>query len=116
MSILKGVKDRIDVKVTAEVNSDNGRTIKVPFVITAKKPQFDERRDVVTTIDEGNMKDEDLVSQYLLGWHGLQGADGSEIPYNEETLAEVMAATEYRKALIQGIMTAIVGKDALAKN
>jgi len=40
MALLKGLKDRIDVKVTAEVMGDMGRKIKVPFVITLKKPIY----------------------------------------------------------------------------
>lgn len=116
MIILKGVKDRIDVKVTAEVNSDNGRTIKVPFLITAKKPNFDERREVLQKVNDEVLLDEDLVAEYLHGWSGLRGADDAEVMYNEDTLAAVMAAPEYRAALVRGLITAIVGKEALEKN
>lgn len=116
MNILKGVKDKIDVKVVAEVDADQGKTIKVPFTITSRKPNFDERRDAVAKVRDGDMLDEDLVAQYLLGWKGLMGGDNEQIEYNEETLAAVMDAPEYRAALVRGIMTAIVGKEALQKN
>lgn len=116
MSILKGVKDKIDVKVTAEVESDNGKIIQVPFIITSKKPDFEGRKAFGTALDDGGMKDEELVSEFLLGWHELRGADGQEIEYNEDTLSEVMAATEYRRAVVNGILRAVIGKDALAKN
>lgn len=116
MTILKGVKDRIDVKVTANIDTDNGRTIKVPFVVTAKKPSFDERKDVAQKIDRGELLDEDLVAEYLLGWHGLKDQNDSEIDFNAETLGDLMAATEYRAALVRGLLTAILGKEAMAKN
>jgi len=116
MALLKGVKDRIDVKVTANVDGDMGRTIKVPFVITAKKPPQSERKQALKLMSGGDMDDEAIIREYLLGWHGLQGADGSDVPYSEESLQAIIEAPEYLRAVVQGILTAIAGKEALAKN
>jgi len=116
MGILKGVHDSIQVKVEAVVNLDNGRTQKVPFVIKSKKPLHDEQVAILSDIDTGKVSDDELIRDYLQGWHGLQGADGQEVPYDDDSLAEVMQAPEYRKAVIEGIMQAIIGKAALEKN
>lgn len=116
MGILKGVKEQIDVKVTANLDSDNGRTIQVPFVITAKVPKFDERKETLTRANEDAITDEELCNRYLIGWHSLQGADGEEVKFCDEALAEVMQEVPYRKAVVEGIMTAILGKEALRKN
>lgn len=116
MSILKGVKDEISVKVTAEIDSDNGTTIRVPFVIRSRKPMQDERKAVLKRIADGEIEDDALVADYLLDWSNLKGADGSDVAYNEANLQEVLQAPEYRSAVVGGIVSAIVGKAALAKN
>jgi len=116
MGILKGVKDRIDVKVTANVDTDAGRTIKVPFIITSKKPMQDERKAILKAIEAGEVEDEVVVREYLLGWKGLVGSDGDEVPFNDESLHEVLQAPEYLRAVVKGIILAIAGKEALAKN
>jgi hypothetical protein len=116
MGIFKGVKDQIEIKVVANIDADNGRTIKVPFVITSRKPDWDERKSALKRIDDGDMLDEELVADFLKGWHSLEVADGNQVEYNEENLAELMSWTEYRQALVSGIMKAILGKEALAKN
>lgn len=116
MSILKGVKEQIDVKVIAECNSDVGRTIKVPFVITARKPKQAERKEILRQINEGEVEDETVIQSYLLDWKELRGEDGNLIDYSDDVLEEVLQAPEYVAAIVRGIMEAIVGKSAISKN
>jgi len=116
MSILKGVRDRIDVKVIANVDTDHGKTLKVPFVITSKKPTQEERKAVMGAIKDGVIDDEALLREYLLGWHSLPGADGADVPFSDEAVQEVLQSPEYLQAVVTGILTAIAGKEALTKN
>lgn len=116
MALLKGVKDQIDIKVTANVDGDLGRTIPVSFIITVRKPKQSERKEIIPQIRDGQIDDETVIKTYLVGWRDLVGADGAQVPFNDETLAEVMDAPEYLRAVIQGIVTAIQGKELMAKN
>lgn len=116
MILLKGVKDSIDIKVTANIDTDNGRTLKVPFIITAKKPTTKEQRDIGNALRDDRMTDDQLIAEFLMGWKGLQGADGNDVPFNDETLEMVLDAPEYRAAIQRGIKEALLGKEALAKN
>jgi len=117
MANLKGVKDQIDVKITAELEVDNGRIVPVPFVGTYRKPPVSEIQKTMEKIntDQG-VDDAELMDQYLLGWKGLKGEDGGEIEYSQETLAQLLEVREYRKALSKGLMAVLLGKDALRKN
>ena len=114
--ILKGQKSQIDVKITADVESDNGKTIRVPFVCTFKKPKVDEARDTLTALQSGDLKDEDFISDYLIGWKGLDDDNGDAVEFNVDNLAEVINVREYRAAIVQGLMSVIAGREAIAKN
>lgn len=134
MTILKGVKSQIDVKVIANIDSDNGRTINVPFIVTSKKPNTEEKKETLRKIGENRSileaeeagvaapdgceryTDDEFIADYLIGWKGLTGEDGSTVEYNPENLAIVLDAPEYKGALVGGLWKALVGKDALAKN
>ena len=115
--ILKGMKSQIDVKVTAEVDSDLGRTIPVTFVATFRKPPVSETREVLEQVQSAEgVDDESLMDRFLLGWKELRGEDGSDIPYTPEALAAVMDSREYRTALVRGLMSVLIGRRALEKN
>jgi len=123
--ILKGVKDKIDVKVTAEIETDNGRTIQVPFMATFKKLNsedralarlrfFGENDDDDNVIKEA-LSTEDLMDEYLLGWSNVPTETGEPFEYTPENLAEMLSAPEYADALYRGAYCAAFGKAALKK-
>lgn len=127
MAILKGVKDRIDVKVVAECETDNGTTTKVPFVVTFKKPSVTESRDLIERLsdkldDDGNVilpkiTDEELAKEYILGWAGVPTITGEPYEFTPENLAEMMEAREYLAALTRGMNEVLFGREAvIAKN
>lgn len=126
MTILKGVKDRIDVKVTAVVETDNGKDINVPFVVTYRKcgvpetveieeklrPKFDDAGNIVEP-----MSDMDLVKTVILGWAQVPTQTGEEFEFNDENLEEMLSVREYLVALTTGAKQVLWGKEAiLAKN
>lgn len=116
MAILKGVKDRIDIKITAQVEVDNDGIVSVPFVATYRKPKFSEAKEVLLRVHSEEVDDRELMDTYLLGWKGLQAEDGSEVEFTPENLTDVLESREYRKALASGLMSVLMGKDALIKN
>jgi len=127
MAILKGVKDRIDVKVTAVVETDNGKDINVPFVVTYKKCTVPETVEIEEKLkhqfdDAGNitvepMSDIDLVKMLVLGWSQVPTQTGEEFEFNDENLDEMLQTREYLVALVTGAKQVLWGKEAaLAKN
>lgn len=115
MALLKGVKDRIDVKVTAEVMGDMGRKIKVPFVVTLKKPTQSEARAIGLAAKDETLDMESTIREWLYGWSGLQGPGGEDVPFSEEALQEMLDSIEYTAALTDGIAEVLRG-GAKAKN
>ncbi|MFT5766736.1 MAG: hypothetical protein ACI9DH_000555 [Halioglobus sp.] len=126
MAILKGVKNKIDVKVTAKLDSDNGRTEQVTFIVTYKKPNVEEQRELQARInpdinDNGDpvvdpITDQEIVDEYVLGWKEVPTETGEPFDFTPENVDAMMSAREYRAAIIEGLLTAVFGKGALAKN
>lgn len=127
MAILKGVKDRIDVKVEAVCEMDNGTDVKVPFVVTFKKPTVKQLREFHARLadqydDDGILvrpkaTDEELAEEYVLGWSQLLDANGEPVPFNPQTLAEVLDAREYLEAITAGLKEVLYGRGSvMAKN
>lgn len=115
--LLKGVKDRIDVKVVAVVEVDNGEDIKVPFVVTYKKPTIKERQETARQVNEGQKDDLDVVREYVLGWSEIPTTTGDPYPFTPENLDEMLQQREYQDALVQGYREVAYGRKAvLIKN
>lgn len=132
--VLKGIREEIRVPVTAEIYAD-GKVQKVRFTAIYKrkshkenKQVFDElqqRASVIAQIRMGElsedqelpgMSDDELLDAYLAGWE-LKGADGEDIEFSKEALAEVADVPEYRSALVVGLMECLTGaRDLRAKN
>lgn len=123
--ILKGIKSEIDVKVCAECECDNGATVKVPFVITVKKPTNPERDELIKRLepeldDDGNtvrpaLTDIELADEYVLGWKGLMDAEGNEVMFSSENLQTLIGWREYADAIRNGLMEVIHGRAVAAK-
>lgn len=133
MLILKGIKEEVRVPVIARV-VDNGKEQRIPFTAIFKRKPFSENKrilsdlsDRATTQDRINsgeldedtelpgLSDEELLQEYLCGWD-LKNKDGDAIAFDGETLEQVLEFTEYRSALITGLMDALLGRGPKAKN
>jgi len=127
MIILKGVKDRIDVKTTAKIEADLGKVINVPFIVTVKKPTRTEKLELIERLvdqrdDDGEIvrpkiTDEELAQEFILGWRELPDAEGNQIEFSDDALMALVDCPEYNTALSNAIQEVIFGKkSALAKN
>ena len=117
MSILKGVKDRIDVKVSVDVEGDMGRTVKSTFVATYKKPPVSETKELLVALDSDDAPDdESLMAEFLLGWSNVDTTTGDTYEFTPEHVKEMLDVREYRKALVRGFLSVLLGRDALPKN
>lgn len=120
MSVLKGVKDTIEVPITAEVEGDNGRVITVKFKATYRKLRVEEGQEVLRRFelppdDDDALTDEEAMEKYLIGWRELRGEDGQEIEFAPDVLADAMQVREYRVALVRGFLEALLGREAVQR-
>ena len=127
MNILKGVKSEIDVKVTAEVRADTGRVIKVPFIARYKKLSVTESEELMDSAPDGwedqkdffkkqNKFQVDAIKANLLGWREVPTETGEAFDFTDENVDAMLEVPEYKLALWDGLLYAIRGKQALAKN
>ena len=115
MSILKGVKDQIDVKVTAEFDSASGST-RVPFVAVYKRRSATELGELAETLRGQNLHEYvDLIRESAVGWRNLEASDGSSLPFSTEALDEMVNVPEYLTALIEGLGEAVGNRKALTR-
>jgi|GEM_PF-2580549 len=115
MALLKGVKDEVEVRITAQVEIDNGSTLPVTWHAKYRKPPVAEAREIVQAFESGELTDESAMDRYLLGWRGLKGEDGTEIPYSPEVLKKAMQSREYRQALVGGFLEVLLGREAMGR-
>ena len=116
MAFLKGVKDEVWVHVTAVIDGDLGKKIKVPFKAKFLKLTVDEAKAVSEKCAMGEMTDDDVIREHLLGWEDLKGHKDEPVEFNDETLSEALSAREYRVALVDAYMRVQFGRSFDAKN
>jgi len=104
MSFIKGKKDEVLVRVTAELNGDLGKKTKVPFVVTFKRYSVSESQVLGERIRNSELSDEDLLRAVVLDWRELHGTDEQEVPFSVEALHELAEIREYRVALVRAFM------------
>lgn len=117
--ILKGVKDRLDVKVTANVQQGLGKFVAVTFVATYLRPPASEVKEIIRQMNDRSAEpvaDDDLLARFLVGWRNLTDEQGDDIPFTPDNLAHVLDVMEYRVALVDGMTQVVFGKGALVKN
>lgn len=125
--ILKGIKSSIELNVVAEVLTDNGRTLKVPFLVTYRKPSVSEARDMMSRepLPQDNPREytqlrtrfqQEVLRDNVLNWREVPTETGEPFEFSAENLNEMLDATEYLAALWSGFLTVVTGKGALTKN
>ena len=107
MSILKGVKNQISVKVTAVLMQNYEKVVKIPFIATFTKLETQESDALsralgeVTNLEAGELLIAEVVNA-LVDWRDLPASDGGTVDFSEEALDEMLKSDGYRKALIDG--------------
>lgn len=117
MAFLKGAKSEVEVHITVEVEGDLGKKTRVPFKATYKKLPVSEAKDVLDKCRDGEMTDDDVIDQYLIGWRDLKGDGDEEVDFCLEAVQQAMQLREYRVALVEGFMVVQLGQKVVdAKN
>jgi hypothetical protein len=113
--LLKGVKDEIEVRITAVCEMDNGGEERVTFHARYRKHSVADAGAILQAVSDGEETDETLMAKNLLGWRGLKGADGQEVPFTPEHVDIAMQAREYRTALVNGFMEVLLGRETMSR-
>lgn len=110
MLILDNRKTR-QFPVAFEQPQDDGsfrtRTIKSNWNVHGQA-EIDADRKAVA---EGKMKDADFVEKYWAGWLDgeIQLSDGSNLPYNDDTRAQVLNVEGMRTAIVNAFLKMVGG-------
>lgn len=114
MALLKGNATQVSVDVTATISRD-GADQDVRFTVFYKlRPREEQLRnaeyidatDIASGIERAAARIErakELLRSLALGWHGLTGSDGEEIPFDAGVLDEMLALDDYYDALMEGL-------------
>jgi hypothetical protein len=145
MAILKGIKETIDVDVEAVCAFDRGTVVKVPFVVTFKRPSKRQaRKELIDLIYgyesdeqekdengkpifvaglpkyvfvESTLTEQERYTECVLGWRDLLDQEGNAIPFTPENLQLLVDTPDYTAALWDGLLFAYKsGKQVLEKN
>ena len=57
-----------------------------------------------------------VISEVLVGWEGVQDAEGTPVPFSDETRRMLVEIVEVRKAIFEAFFDSGLGKKAEAKN
>ena len=114
MALLKGNATQVSVDVTATISRD-GADQDVTFTVFYKLRSLDEQlrnaeyieaTDITSGIERAAARIDrakELLRSLVLGWHGLTGSDGEEIPFDAGTLDEMIGDDDYYNALMEGL-------------
>lgn len=76
--------------VTVEFPVDGGRFDKQSFDAEFKRLPQARIREIWDQINAGDIGDEDLCQEVLVGWSGIQDGKGGEVPYSEKAKADLL--------------------------
>jgi hypothetical protein len=95
--------------VPVELPADGGRFNKQTFDAQFKRLPQDRIRDIMDKIQAGEIDDDTLCREILIGWSGVQDNKSEEIPFSESSLNVMLN--------VQMVAAAVVSAwfDSLAK-
>lgn len=101
MPLFKGVKEQITVRVIVELLTDRNTIEQVKFRATFKKlkaAQCDElaKREMSQDVDMA-----EIVRENIVGWDGVEDADGEPVAFDDEAVNDILEYVEYRSALYE---------------
>lgn len=76
--------------VTVEFPVDGGRFDKQSFDAEFRRLPQARIREIWDLIQSGDLTDDELCSEMLTGWAGIQDAKGNEVPYSEKAKTDLL--------------------------
>jgi len=76
--------------VSVEFPIDGGRFDKQTFDAEFKRLPQARIREIWDQIQSGDLTDDELCDQVLVGWGGIQDGKGGEVPFSEKAKADLL--------------------------
>lgn len=76
--------------VVVEFPISGGRFDKQTFDVEFKRLAQSRIREIWDAIQTGEMTDDDLCNEVVVGWAGVQDAKGDEVPFSEKAKADLL--------------------------
>ena len=76
--------------VAVEFPVDGGRFDKQTFDVQFKRVSQDRIRQVWDLIQAGDIDDDTLCREMVVGWSGIQDAKGGDVPYSDKALNDLL--------------------------
>lgn len=88
--------------VTVEFPIDGGRFDKQTFDAEFRRLPQTRIREIWDLIQAGDLNDDDLCADVLVGWAGIQDASGNEVPFSEKAKASLLDVPLVAAAVVSG--------------
>ena len=95
--------------VTVEIPIDGGRFDKQTFDAEFKRLSQDRNNAILEDARMGNASDVDVCAEILVGWSGVNDADGKEVPFSEATKSMLMDVPQVAAAVVTAYFTSLPG-------
>jgi hypothetical protein len=76
--------------VAVEFPVDGGRFDKQTFDAEFRRLPQARIREIWDRIQSGDLNDDELCSEVLVGWSGIQDGKGDQVPYSEKAKADLL--------------------------
>jgi len=101
--------------VTVQVPKDGGKFVPATFTAELKALGQGDIDRAIAAASNGD-DNADILLEVLVGWSGVQDADGTELPYSEEARAKLLDIPYVRRALVAAFFDSITSSGARRKN
>jgi hypothetical protein len=69
---------------------DGGKFDKETFDVEFKRVAQDRLREIGVQIDNGDITDNELVNQLVVGWAGISDEKGDDLPFSQSALEQLL--------------------------
>lgn len=76
--------------VAVEFPVSGGRFDKQTFDVEFRRLDQSRIREIWDLIQSGDLTDDDLCNEVVVGWSGVQDVKGSEVPFSEKAKADLL--------------------------
>lgn len=87
--------------VSVALIGDLGATITGEFTAKFKRPTQTEVEDLIDRVTKGEVKDQEVIDAWLLGWQDLEDENGTPMPFTPDNVVKVCAVLGMRSAIVQ---------------
>lgn len=94
--------------VTIDQPADGGRTIQHTFDAVFKRVTQTEVDEMRRAIEAEELKNADMVRQVMVGWSGVEDADGP-VPFSQEALGKLLEVPMVSGSIVLALLHSLSG-------